>query len=303
MKVFGIVVTYNGEKWIDKCFGSLSDSSVTLQILAIDNASSDNTVALIKSQFPDVDVIETGSNLGFGKANNIGLKKALLEGADYVFLLNQDAWVENTTLETLIEIARSNPEFGIISPVHLLPDKKKLEWHFSCYIGAEYCPGFVSDLYCNQVKEIYELPVVNAAAWLINKTTLRLVGGFDPIFPHYGEDDDYCNRVGFKNLKIGVSPRAKIVHDITMKSWNEIKQNPTRQMIFNFIELKNLNSSYRYLKFNFVKTRLERLLTLIFTRRWKELIFMTKIFFKTIVRFRLIAKSRKHSLEETSFLN
>ncbi len=67
MKVVVIVVTFNGNKWIDQCLGSLSTSSIPLNMLAIDNASSDNTISLIKSRFPEVEVIETGSILVLGR--------------------------------------------------------------------------------------------------------------------------------------------------------------------------------------------------------------------------------------------
>ena len=302
MKVIVIVVTYNGEKWIDKCFGSLNETSIPLQILAIDNGSSDNTVSLIKNKFPEVDIIETGSNLGFGKANNIGLKKALDENADYVFLLNQDAWVERDTIKYLVETAVKNPEYGIISPFHFLPGHQKLEWHFSTYISPEKCKDLYSDIYFNNTKEIYELDFVNAAAWLISKKCLSTVGGFDPLFPHYGEDDDYCNRLIYKNLKIGVAPGSIITHDINLKSWDEIKINFERQLIFCFIELKNIRLSGKYVWFNYTKTRIEKLISLFFVRKWKELFFMTKVFFVSLTYFSKINHSRKVANGAFSYL-
>ena len=84
-----IVVTYNGSKWIDKCFGSLVNSTIPLQIFAVDNGSSDGTPDIIRSKFPSVQVIENKENLGFGQANNIGIRQAYDAGADYVFLLNR----------------------------------------------------------------------------------------------------------------------------------------------------------------------------------------------------------------------
>lgn len=303
MKVIVIVVTYNGEKWIDKCFGSLKESTIPLQILAIDNASSDDTVIQIRNKFPEVEIIEKGSNLGFGKANNIGLRKAIAQNADYVFLLNQDAWVEKDTIKDLVEIASRNPEYGIISPFHFLPGNQKLEWHFSTYIVPEKCKDIYSDIYFNKTNEIYELEFVNAAAWLISRECVLAVGGFDPLFPHYGEDDDYCNRIIFKKFKIGVSPCTFITHDITLKTWEEIKFNFQRQLIFSFIELKNIRLSYKFLLFNFTKTRFEKLTSLFFLRKWKELFFMTKVFFYSTTYFSKIYQSRKIAKKNFSYLN
>jgi GT2 family glycosyltransferase len=303
MKVLVIVVTFNGARWIDKCFGSLTKSSIPVDVLAVDNASVDDSVLQIKKKFPGVKVIETGENLGFGKANNIGLKKAVSEKIDYVFLLNQDAWVETDTIEKLVTVAERNKSFGIISPFHLLPDTKALEWHFSIFISPEKCQNLVSDIYLQNTKEIYELEFVNAAAWLISKECINVVGGFDPLFPHYGEDDDYCNRVIFKKMKIGVTPVASITHDITIKCWDEIKFNPLRQLIFSFIELKNIRLSYHYLIFNFLKNGFGKLFSLLVFRKWKEFFFMTKVFLISIGYLPKIGKSRSISKKEFSYLN
>lgn len=303
MKVFAIVVTYNGEKWIDKCFGSLVASSIPLQILAIDNASSDNTVSQIKNQFPEVEIIETGANLGFGKANSIGLKKALDENAHYVFLLNQDAWIEANTIENLIQVAEKNNEYGIVSPFHLLPNCDKLEWHFSIYISPEKCVDLYSDIYFGTTKNIYSTNFINAAAWLITRKCLLQVGAFDPLFSHYGEDEDYCQRLTYKKFKVGVSPTARIFHDISMKSWDDIKYNFNRRLIFVFIELKNINLSYTYILLNYVGKNINRLLYLLWTRKWKDFFFTAKIFFVSFAYFSKIGKSRNLSKKELSYLN
>ena len=77
---------------------------------------------------------EQNKNIGFGKANNIGISLAMKKGADYVFLLNQDAWVEDKTLEKLINIHRKQPKFGIVSPMHLNGKGDELDYNFSKFI-------------------------------------------------------------------------------------------------------------------------------------------------------------------------
>lgn len=302
MSILAVIVTYNGERWIKSCIHSLLKGSVVPKILVVDNCSTDRTVDIITEDFKNVELFQSAVNLGFGKANNIGLCKAAKEKYDYVFLINQDTEVEYNCLELLQNTAKQNINFGIISPLHLLPGKERLEWHFSVFISADKCPDLVSDMYFNKTKDIYKLPFVNAAAWLISRVCLMEVGGFDPLFPHYGEDEDYCNRALFKNFEVGVAPASRIIHDISMKSWDEIKNNFQRQLIFAFIELKNMNLSYRYLRFNFVKTRLERLLSLLITGRWKELSFMSKVFLRSLRYFGRIGKARKISQSSFSFL-
>lgn len=212
--IYSIVVTYNGQEWIEKCLNSLTKSSVTSNIIVIDNGSIDQTVETIKTKFSNCQLIETKENLGFGKANNIGLSIALKNNADFVFLLNQDAWVERKTIEDLIVAQKKNPQFEILSPIHLNGDNTQLDYLFSIFIEPRKCPGLYSDMYFNKTSDkIYETEFVNAAAWLMTKGCLNIVGGFSPIFYHYGEDNNYCLRARYHNLKIGVYPLTKIYHD------------------------------------------------------------------------------------------
>lgn len=213
-QVYTIVVTYNGFKWVDNCFGSLTNSSFPVKVLAIDNGSVDGTPEFIRKRFPSVEVIVNEKNLGFGQANNIGIRKAYDAGTDYVFLLNQDAWVEKDTIEKLVEVAKKNSEFGIVSPVHLNGTGDALDFRFSKWVGPDFCPGLYSDIFIGTVKEVpYETRYVNAAAWLISRTCIETIGGFNPLFFHYGEDDDYLNRVRYHGLKIGIYPGTAIYHD------------------------------------------------------------------------------------------
>ena len=89
MRVFVLIITYNAEKWIEFCLGSLKDSTIPITPLIVDNNSNDKTVSLIKEKYPEAIILANNQNLGFGKANNIGIKYAIEKGFDYVFLLNQ----------------------------------------------------------------------------------------------------------------------------------------------------------------------------------------------------------------------
>ena len=213
-KIYSIVVTYNGQQWIEKCLTSLTNSSVASNIIVVDNGSTDQTVKTIKTKFKNCQLIETKENLGFGKANNIGLSIALKNKADFVFLLNQDAWVEEKTIEKLILSHKKDSNFDIISPIHVNGNDTELDYLFSIFINPRRCPNLYSDIYYDSITDgIYEAEFVNAAAWLLTKNCLNTVGGFSPIFYHYGEDDNYCLRARFHNLKIGIYPMTKVYHD------------------------------------------------------------------------------------------
>jgi N-acetylglucosaminyl-diphospho-decaprenol L-rhamnosyltransferase len=212
--VYCIIVTHNGSKWIEKCLSSLNNSSIKTKVIVIDNLSTDNTVELVKENFPECTLIETGANLGFGSANNIGLSIALKEGADYVFLLNQDAWIESDTIDKLILAHRKNEAFDIISPFHLNGNGDRLDFLFSVFIEPRKCPDLYSDIYCNSVEnKIYEVEFVNASAWLLTRKCISTIGGFSPVFYHYGEDNNYCIRANYHNVKIGIYPYSQIFHD------------------------------------------------------------------------------------------
>ena len=136
MKVAVIIVSYNFEPWMDRCLGSLRKSSISVDIWVVDNASHDQTVSLIQANYPEVNVIQNVSNKGFGAANNQGMAEALQNQFDYVFLLNQDAWVDENTIETLVNLGEKHPEFGIISPVHLSGKGDKLDFGFAAILGT-----------------------------------------------------------------------------------------------------------------------------------------------------------------------
>lgn len=208
---FIIVVTYNGMKWIGKSLASIPPK---YEVVVVDNASRDSTVQFIEENFPDIIVFPEKENLGFGKANNKGIRYALENGAEHIFLLNQDAYLLDDTLESLIELQKSNPDFGILSPIHLTAKKDKLDANFAKFVSPEYNSAFYSDhVLKKSLQDIYEVPFVNAAAWLLSKKCIDKVGGFDPLFYHYGEDDNYCQRVRYHGMKVGIAPNAYVIHD------------------------------------------------------------------------------------------
>jgi GT2 family glycosyltransferase len=222
-KTHVVIVTYNGIKWIKNCLESVLNSTIPLTLIVIDNCSTDTTANFIKINFPDIILLMQKKNLGFGIANNIGISYAIKDNSEYVFLLNQDAYVEPDTIEKLIEAARQNPEYGIISPIHTNGNATELDESFLYYINNSFCPKFVSDFVLDKVKKnIYSLSMINAAAWLLPKTTLDIVGGFDPMFFLYGEDDNYCQRVLYHKLLIGIIPSVFIKHDSENNNSKEV---------------------------------------------------------------------------------
>jgi GT2 family glycosyltransferase len=224
LKILTVIVTYNGSKWIKKCIDSIQVSNIVTDIFVVDNASIDDSIFVLKS-YSTIVLHESKYNLGFGQANNLGLKYALNNKYDYVFLLNQDTWIEKNTIEVLLTVAEKNKEYGIISPMHYFSDEKSLEYFFSTRISPFYCKNILSDFVVKgieKMEDIYNLNFIQAAAWFLPIKTIESIGGFDPIFFHYGEDNNYCQRLNFHNIKIGVTPKTKIYHDCKTQEENQI---------------------------------------------------------------------------------
>lgn len=219
MKVFPIIVTYKGQRWYERCFNSLRKSKLPVQTIVVDNASNDGTVEYIKDNFPEIHLIESKENLGFGRANNIAIRYALDNGCDYVFLLNQDAWIEPNTIEQLVGIAERHPDYGIVGPVQVNAERTKvLDGVIRFLVNPDNVNvNLFSDLIMGSVDEIYPVAEINAAAWLLPRKTLKTVGGFDPIFLHYGEDWNYLSRVLYHKMKVGLTPHVQVVHDCKEK--------------------------------------------------------------------------------------
>ncbi|MBZ9787849.1 glycosyltransferase family 2 protein [Psychroflexus sp. CAK57W] len=211
-KTFIIIVTYNAMHWLDQCLGSIDLKQY--DVVVVDNNSEDETCSRIESEYSQIKLFKEQQNLGFGQANNKGISYALNQGAEHVLLLNQDAYLIDEALEKLLYFQKNNPEYGILSPIHTNADQNRLDRNFSNYVKFDVNPDFYSDhVLENKLKPVYVVPFVNAAGWLISKECLMTVGGFDPIFFHYGEDDNYCQRVLYHGFDIGVLPKVFMIHD------------------------------------------------------------------------------------------
>lgn len=202
-----VIVTFNACKWVRKCLKSLEKSTLPADVLVVDNGSADGTLERIRAEFPGTRIIETGENLGFGAANNIGLRIALDEGYQFAYLLNQDAWLEKDTLEKLV--AAHKPEWGILSPMQLdAHGRRDRRFDRKCGKAVDAAlRGWHDD------RLVVEVPFVMAAHWLVSRRAIETVGGFSPAFRQYGEDDNWIDRLHWHKLHCGVVPAAGAVHD------------------------------------------------------------------------------------------
>ncbi len=272
-KLFIIVVTYNAQHWLPFFGDPLKDLPAGWKVIIVDNASADHTCALIEKNYPQFILIKSQRNLGFGRANNIGLKIALKEGADYAFLLNQDARISVTHIQRMVDIQRSHPEFYVISPIHFDGTGKELDLNFSNYALPLSCPNLYADALLGQLNDLYEGKTVNAAAWLLSRNCLMQIGGFNPLFTHYGEDDEYRNRVLHHGYKLGIVPAAFAFHDRANRPPKKILTFLAPSSLTKLLNL-DINYSFFLLSQSLCKQCIKKLCLL----KFDEFFYIVKIF-------------------------
>ncbi len=203
-KVLVIVVTHNGMHWLESCLSSVAKEDVYV----LDNDSTDGSADYVQAHFPQVHLVRSADNLGFTGGNNLGFQYALERGYDYVYLLNQDAWLEEGALEKLVSAAEAQPDYAVLSPLQLQADGSTFDRQFAKLFGSaeavwEHTPS----------AEPVEVNRIMAAHWLMPLKAVKEIGLFSELFPYYGQDDDWCHRAHYHGWKVGVVPQARAVHD------------------------------------------------------------------------------------------
>lgn len=222
-----LTVTYNAKQWLPVCCYDREELPANWRMVVVDNASTDGTADAVEKEYPHVRLIRSRENLGFGRANNLGLQEALNDGADYVFLLNQDAEIPVSGLAELIRLHAAHPECRIISPVHCNGDGSALDYSFARFCATQgpdittvppRVPGSDGGSSEGAARELLPADWGIAAGWLLPRATLLEIGGFSPLFFHYGEDEDFVNRVLFHGGKIAIAPGVGMRHHRTEKA-------------------------------------------------------------------------------------
>lgn len=293
------IVTYNGEEYVKKCIDSIQSKKHEISIEVIDNCSTDNTLTILSMFNKKVSVYQSTKNLGFGKANNILFQKAIKESFDYVFLLNQDAYFIEDSLDIIIDHAVLQNKDHIISPIHLKNEKGSIDDGFQGHLDRA-----VKD------KESGELMTdfVNAAALLVPVNLLNKVGGFASIFFHYGEDNDFGHRVNWHGFSFIICKNSYIVHDRVYKTidkyydlnklvyWNRVR-------VYFLYTLTNVNKSIPKTSFELLIAFGGLIKKELLKGRFYSILKITESFFSLILNYNSILKHRKHVKSDKPYLN
>lgn len=212
MTIYAIIVTYNAMRrnWIDRCMQSLLGSTISVKPIVVDNNSIDGTRKHVPEHYPEAVWLPQDKNIGFGQANNVGINYALQHNADYVMLLNQDAAIMPDTLSLLL---KESDGISLITPIHLNGNGSQFDINFQKHTlpSNKNIPDNIAE--CRLKKGHFIIGEVCAACWLLPAHILKTIGGFNPLFFQYGEDNNYYDRLIYHHIKSFLVPSAEIHHD------------------------------------------------------------------------------------------
>jgi len=230
-RVFLIILNWNGWKMTLDCLESLKKikrGNFKLEVVIVDNGSTDESVQEIKNSNKILKIIEISQNLGFAEGNNVGIKHALENGADYVCLLNNDTRVNPDFLTELVKTVQSDEKIGLVGGKIYF--EEGYEFHKERYRAEEkgkviwYAGGLIdwNNVYTThrgvdevdhgQYDSLGETDYVNGCLALIKKEVFKKIGFFDKKYFLYFEDTDLSIRAKKAGFKLFYCPKAKIWH-------------------------------------------------------------------------------------------
>ena len=220
-----IIVSWNVTDLLKACLASILAYPITpytLEIIVVDSASTDNSVAMVKRDFPEVKLLAQKENVGFSRSNNIGLEAA---SGKYIFLLNPDTEIVGNALVHMLDYMNEHPVVGIIGPHTLNTDgtTQSTRRHFptvalgfveSTWLQAFAPQKLLNDYYVANAPDdgVFEVDWVQGSALLARRVVYAQIGGLDEGYVMYSEEMDWCKRAkiaGWQVIYFGV---ADIIH-------------------------------------------------------------------------------------------
>jgi GT2 family glycosyltransferase/protoporphyrinogen oxidase len=218
--VYGVILTFNHVEDTIECLESLQKleaPGMDFRVLVVDNGSTDNTPDIVRERYPEVQVIETGRNLGVPWGYNVGFSHALRVGADYILMLNNDTVVAPDMLVHLAGAGEVDPVAGILVPKVLYYDEPDRIWaaggHYRAFPPAITILG--QDKRDDQYTEPLFLEYALSCGLLIHRRAFEKAGLFDPGYFFLFDDWDFSQRVRTHGLHIQLVPEARMWHKVS----------------------------------------------------------------------------------------
>jgi GT2 family glycosyltransferase len=212
IQVTCVVLNWNGWRDTIDCLDALKESAYpSLRLIVVDNGSTDDSVARIRTAHPDVLLLQAESNLGFAGGNNIGLRHALSHGADYVWLLNNDTTPDRNALSTLVRKAGEDKAIGAVASVcYYAASPAKVE----AWAGARVNLWIGYGRNTREPRQDDWFDSLNGTSMLIARAALEDVGLLDEGFFLYWEDTEFSIRLRKRGWRIAAAPDSRVLHKV-----------------------------------------------------------------------------------------
>lgn len=212
-KVWIVVLTWNKIDCLEDCIKSLLKINYpNYKIIVVDNASTKGSLEQMQHDFDFIKFIRNKENLGYAGGNNVGIKFAIENGADYILLLNDDVVVDPNFLEELVNVAENEMKIGIVGPaIYYFEEPSKLYQSygkFNPYFGICYKS-------LAKISKPVEVDYIYGTALLVKKEAILKAGLLDVNFFLYEEEKDWAYRIKKKGYKIVYVPSAKVYHKVS----------------------------------------------------------------------------------------
>ena len=209
--VYVIILNYCSYEDSVACIESARRISYSnVRILVLDNASSDGSGDALKNILVSEEYIQLDKNLGYAGGNNYGISYALKKGAEYIFIVNPDVRLSQSSISDYLSVFEGDDAVGAVGPVQLGRGSDKIDKKFE--MGVFNRHGLDLPPLPLERGQLWEVDVLYGAALFVPSSTFRRVGGFDPLFFAYGEEEDFCSRVKRHGLKLLVTSNSPVVH-------------------------------------------------------------------------------------------
>lgn len=217
--VYIIVLNWNGKDDTLECVKSLQQINYSdYKIIIVDNGSEDDSVFEIKKNFPEIKIIENKKNLGFAGGNNIGIKYAVENKADYILLINNDTTVDSNFLSELVQAGEADEKIGALGSkiyFHSEPNRiwfagGKVNWlkNKGTHLGLDEIDN-------GQDNKIGEVDYLTGCCLLVKREVVEKIGDLAEDYFLYYEDTDFSLRTKNAGYKILYVPASKIYHKIS----------------------------------------------------------------------------------------